>query len=258
MKNSINPRAPVLGLAIITGTLLTVGLLLAISFLANDRSPLIEKRPLLVVNLMAWSAPDKQNKGPSPPTPLPKREPEPELKPPSVLPPKAPPKAADTQAAPPQPAPKSIREEKPIEPPVSTPTATPATAPAEREPSNSGANTNNTVVPHNQPTLTTKTTETLPTPVPFFQLTNPPRFLHRETPIYPQAMHADGISGVVKLEALIDKEGNVRQITILESAGKYFDEAAKNALMLSRFYPAEVDNTAVAVLLRLPVKFELR
>lgn len=107
------------------------------------------------------------------------------------------------------------------------------------------------------PAPPTKPSEALPTPVPFFKITNAPRFLHRETPVYPDAMRAVGVSGVVKLEALIDKQGRVRQVTILTSAGKQFDEAATHAIMASSFYPAEVDKKPVAVLLRLPVKFEL-
>ncbi len=70
-------------------------------------------------------------------------------------------------------------------------------------------------------------------------------------------MRTQGISGIVKLEALIDKEGRVRKVSILKSAGKAFDEAARRAILASSFYPAEVEKKPVAVLLRLPVRFEL-
>ena len=107
------------------------------------------------------------------------------------------------------------------------------------------------------PMLVEPTEDALPNPVPIFQLTQAPRFLHQETPVYPEIMRTQGISGIVKLEALIDKEGRVRKVNILTSAGKHFDEAARQAILASSFYPAEVENSPVAVLLRLPVKFDL-
>ena len=107
------------------------------------------------------------------------------------------------------------------------------------------------------PTATQSMKNSLPTPVPIFQLTQAPSFLHREKPIYPEVMRVGGISGVVKLEALIDSEGRVREVNILKSAGEHFDEAAREAVLASTFYPAKIENEPVAVLLRLPVKFSL-
>ena len=96
-----------------------------------------------------------------------------------------------------------------------------------------------------------------PVPVPVFQLTRTPRYLSRVSPVYPEAMRVQGRSGVVKLEVLIDKAGQVREVRILKSAGKLFDDAARRAILSSTFLPAEVDGQAVAVLWRLPVKFSL-
>ena len=96
-----------------------------------------------------------------------------------------------------------------------------------------------------------------PVPVPVFQLTRTPRYLFRASPVYPEAMRVQGRSGVVKLEVLIDKAGQVREVRILKSAGKLFDDAARRAILSSTFLPAEVDGQAVAVLWRLPVKFSL-
>ncbi len=100
-----------------------------------------------------------------------------------------------------------------------------------------------------------QTNPNLPTPVPFFKLTQAPRFLHREKPVYPEAMIGIGTTGVVKLEALIDNQGQVRDVTIIKSAGKHFDEAAKQAAYASRFLPAKVAQEAVAVRLKFPVRF---
>jgi len=102
-----------------------------------------------------------------------------------------------------------------------------------------------------------KTTPSLPTPVPIFKLTEAPQFLHREDLIYPEIMRSSGVTGVVKLAVLIGKEGNVHRVTVLESAGEAFDEAAKKALLASTFVPAKMGNVVVAVELRMPVKFRL-
>ncbi len=99
--------------------------------------------------------------------------------------------------------------------------------------------------------------DSLPEPVPIFRLTDVPRFLHRETPVYPEAMRATGSSGVVELAVLIDKFGNVRQVTVLKSAGELFDQAAIAAVRASTFIAARVDDQPVAAILKMPVKFRL-
>ncbi len=100
--------------------------------------------------------------------------------------------------------------------------------------------------------------EVLPSPVPLATLTAMPRFLHKERPIYPRAMHTAGKEAIVKLNVLIDKHGNIRDITIKKSAGPDFDQAAIAAIRQSSFSPGEIEHQAVAVLLTVPVKFKLR
>ncbi|MFW2372650.1 MAG: energy transducer TonB [Gammaproteobacteria bacterium] len=97
----------------------------------------------------------------------------------------------------------------------------------------------------------------LPTPVPYFKLSDLPRFLHQETPVYPENMRASGNTGIVELVVLIDKTGKVRQITIIKSAGEYFDQAAIDAINASSFVPAKVEGKPVSALLKMPVKFKL-
>ena len=97
----------------------------------------------------------------------------------------------------------------------------------------------------------------LPPPVPFYKLSDLPRFTHRETPVYPENMRASGNKGTVELMVLIDKTGKVRKITILKSAGDSFDQAAINAIKASTFMPAKVEGKPVTALLKMPVKFKL-
>lgn len=233
-------RATSVGFAITGGILLTLGLLLFISVLANYRAQNTEPRPLLTVDLTAWPVPIKQEQQ-QPTPPKPKKQPVPEkpaLKTPPPPKPEPSPQAEKViKELPPEPV-----EHKPEEAIVEEIEKTAELAPTEPTP----------------PMLIEPSEEALPTPVPIFKLTQAPRFLHREALNYPETMRTQSISGTVKLEALIDKEGRVREVNILTSAGTYFDQAAKQAILASTFYPAEVEGEPVAVLLRLPVKFNLR
>jgi len=235
MNGVIERAVPCAGLAISAGILLTLGLLLFVSVLAGYRAHATEPRPLLVVELSAWPTPPKQVK------------------------PAAPAKAEK------QPLPEKTVEKKP--PPPPKPTHSPPAKKVVKEVSENAVEPapEEDVVDKAEPRFTEPSPpmliepaeDALPKPVPIFRLTQAPRFLHRADPVYPEAMRTQGISGMVKLEALIDKEGRVRKVSILKSAGKAFDEAARRAILASSFYPAEVENKPVAVLLRLPVRFEL-
>lgn len=238
MKSNLLRSAPLFSFSVLAGTLVTLSLLLAINLLAHYRTYSIEQRPLLVLDLMVWPAPNNRSQQEQ----LPKQMPSPALKQPE---------AKKTLSAPvPKAAPavKKVVKETVLE-------TVEHALPEEVE------DVDETVVSvPSRPTQLTSakpTKNTLPTPVPIFQVTQVPRFLHRETPVYPEAMRVQGVIGVVKLEALIDQYGRVRQINILKSAGELFDEAAKHAVWASSFYPAEIDGKPVAVRLRLPVKFEL-
>ncbi len=225
-------KITVFSFSLTAGIIATLTLLLAIDFLASYRAPAKEQRPLLVVDLATWPIPEQQQKKEKPSKP----------KPASL--PQAEPQKKVTNKTPPLPEQKrpSLTKKnipkKPLEPvkadPVQERTKTAVKAVKE-----------------------TPTRPTLPIPVPFFQLTQAPRFLHRETPVYPDNMRVKGASGIVKLEALIDKKGQVQKVNILQSAGEHFDEAAKRAIFASSFYPAKIKHEPVAVLLRLPVKFNL-
>lgn len=107
-------------------------------------------------------------------------------------------------------------------------------------------------------TVSETSEESLPSPMPFFKLSDLPRFIHRETPAYPEKMRASGITGTVRLSVLIDKTGKVREITILKSAGESFDKAAIEAIKASSFVPAKIDGKPVTALLKMPVKFKLQ
>ncbi len=220
------------GLAFIGGIFATLGLLFSISLLVNYQGHVREPRPLLVLELAQWPAPVQ--------SPV-QKEPIPE------------------------PLKKEIKEIKPLPKPLPKPAPVAKKIVTEKAVTPTPPEPVEEIVNEIKPTLTKDALATtpesienpLPTPVPIFKLTQTPQFLHREVPRYPPAMQAQGITGIVKLEALIDKKGQVRKVRILKSAGDKFDEAARRAIFASSFYPAKIDDEAVAVLLRLPVKFSL-
>ncbi len=103
----------------------------------------------------------------------------------------------------------------------------------------------------------TATGAAMPIPVPIFEVSSLPRFVHRETPVYPPAMKTQGREGVVLIEALIDARGRVRKVAVIESAGEAFDQAAIAAIRGSTFLPANTNGSPVPVLLRVPIRFRL-
>jgi len=99
--------------------------------------------------------------------------------------------------------------------------------------------------------------EYLPTPVPIFEVSSLPRFVHRQALIYPPAMKQQDKEGKVVVEVLVDKLGKVRKVYIIESAGDAFDLAAIRAIEGSTFIPANSNGKPVPVLLRVPISFKL-
>lgn len=232
MRNSPVEKLSIFALSSSIGIMTTLALLLSISLLTSYRSNTHDNRELLVIDLSTWptpvkEAPPKPNKTPLKPSPPPQTTPKPK----EVAPPK-------------------LVEKKPMQMP-------------QQEPMQQADISDDVIVdapPEAQksPTLSKEPVEnSLPTPVPFFTLTQAPQFLHKEEPVYPEVMRSRSVAGVVKLEALIDKNGLVRKVSIIKSAGEHFDHAAKQAMIKSTFIPAEVDGKPVAVLLRVPVKFKL-
>lgn len=99
----------------------------------------------------------------------------------------------------------------------------------------------------------------LPVPVPIFQLSNMPRFLHKVLPVYPKILKHRGItSGRVTLSVLIDATGKIRNIQVLNSSHPEFAQAAIDAINACSFQPADIKGKPVATRLKIPFKFRLQ
>lgn len=96
-------------------------------------------------------------------------------------------------------------------------------------------------------------------PVAVEHVTRPPMLISRVVPEYPQLARLQGIEGLVRLEAILDREGRVEEnIKVLRSIPP-LDEAAIKALRQWRFQPAR-DHVGqpVRVILEVPIRFVLR
>jgi len=78
--------------------------------------------------------------------------------------------------------------------------------------------------------------------------------------VYPPIALRSGIEGTVYLELFIDRNGNIRDVTILREnpAGRGFGEAAVNALKGLKATPAEANGTPVAARLRYNYTFKIK
>jgi TonB family protein len=86
----------------------------------------------------------------------------------------------------------------------------------------------------------------------------PPVALSRVSPLYTESARRAHIQGVVIVEAVIDREGNVGEVRVLKGLGFGLDENATNAVERWKFKPAHAnDGRPVAVYFRLTVDYHL-
>ena len=85
-----------------------------------------------------------------------------------------------------------------------------------------------------------------------------PRFIHREMPAYPMLARRLGKEGKVILKLLIDRDGTLQNIEVVESVGFGFTEAAVTAVKNSTYAPASLNGEKVATKALLPVRFYMQ
>lgn len=83
-----------------------------------------------------------------------------------------------------------------------------------------------------------------------------PEAITKVTPVYPDRAREQGIDGQVLVQALVGKDGLVRDVRIISSIPS-LDDAAVAALRQWRFKPALTKGVPVAVWVAIPVKFSL-
>jgi protein TonB len=86
----------------------------------------------------------------------------------------------------------------------------------------------------------------------------PPRVIRRSPIVYPELARKQGISGYVTMNVLIDEEGNVEDVKVLDSEPpEIFDLKADSTIRMWKFSPASYDGKAVKVWATQRIVFKL-
>lgn len=98
--------------------------------------------------------------------------------------------------------------------------------------------------------------DSLPTPTEEYLVSEMPSVLSEVRPVYPPEAKSRGLEGSVSLDVLVDENGKVRQVSVIEGA-EIFRTGAVEAMKKFKFRPAKVDGKSVAVRIRYSLKFQL-
>lgn len=96
----------------------------------------------------------------------------------------------------------------------------------------------------------------LPTPTEEYLVSEMPVPISEIRPVYPKEAREKEIEGSVAMDVLIDAEGKVRQVSVIEGLD-LFRASALEAMKKFLFRPAKVDGKPVAVRIRYSIKFKL-
>jgi len=102
--------------------------------------------------------------------------------------------------------------------------------------------------------------ELLPSPDEFIPYEDPPIQVKQIQPTYPPLAQRAGVEGVVWINALVDKEGKVRDVKIVKESGANagFEEAAVEAAYATVWRPAIANGQPVALWVTYKVEFKLK
>lgn len=86
-----------------------------------------------------------------------------------------------------------------------------------------------------------------------------PLYKNNPPPKYPKMARRRGLQGMVVLEVLVDKNGDVAELRVLSSSGHYIlDKAAAAGVRNWTFDPAIRAGNKVKMWVRVPIRFELK
>ena len=107
------------------------------------------------------------------------------------------------------------------------------------------------------PTLPLPPPPTVTKPIPTGGDIRPPAKTRHVPPIYPQIARANGVQGIVILEAVISETGRVRDVRVLRSI-PLLDNAAIDAVRQWQFTPTLLNGQPVPIVMTVTVSFELK
>ena len=80
----------------------------------------------------------------------------------------------------------------------------------------------------------------------------------QEKIVYPEIAKRAGIEGKVYILAFVDENGNVTKAQVLKGIGAGCDEAARDAVLATKFKPGKQRGTPVKVQVSIPIVFKLQ
>jgi protein TonB len=92
---------------------------------------------------------------------------------------------------------------------------------------------------------------------PLTTVTAPPSLKNAVKPEYTKEMIEAKLEGVIRAELLIDIDGTVKEVRVLNDLGFGTKEASRKAFLQWTFEPAKVNKTPVAVWISFSMRFEL-
>jgi protein TonB len=91
-----------------------------------------------------------------------------------------------------------------------------------------------------------------------YELDQPPQAVVRVPPVYPYKAREQGIEGVVQVKLLINQDGSVGHLEILDARPEgLFEEAVRNAVPQWKFSPGKIDGQTVTAWVVTYVRFTL-
>ncbi len=91
----------------------------------------------------------------------------------------------------------------------------------------------------------------------FYAVEVKPQVLRTVEPVYPEMAKKAGIEGRVVIKALVNEEGRVTYVEVIQSTNPIFDEPAKRAAMEFLFRPGMQRDRPVKVWVAIPFRFQL-
>lgn len=85
----------------------------------------------------------------------------------------------------------------------------------------------------------------------------PPTIIHRVAPGYPAAAQRMGLQGSVTVQAIIDRNGQLRNVAVLRSTSPLFNDAAVAAVGQWKFLPGSMRGRPVDTIFELKILFKM-
>lgn len=187
---------------------------------------------------------------PEPPVTIPEPEPPPEPPPPEPPPPPPPPEPVVEPPKPQPPAKKpqakkispKKQPDRPKEKPVEAPPAPPPPPPVASAPPRPAAPPANPNAVYRQDRVDQR-----------------PAIAKQVSPKYPQKARRMNVEGQVMVQLVVDKSGQARDCRVISANPPgYFEDAALEAAVRTRFVPGKIKGQAVNTLVVIPFAFRLR